>query len=90
MGGQYPERVALGLTTKMLEELRQEAQRHGRTVLAQIRFFCEEGLQLAHKTDAIEYRIANLEQRLQSAEQHVPYGESRGRPTHKKTGNHDG
>lgn len=84
MGGQFPERVALGLTTEMLEELRLEAKRHGRTVLAQIRFFCEEGIKLAKKTDAIEDRLEHLEQRLTIAEDLLPYSKPRA-PAKQKT-----
>lgn len=75
MGGQFPERVALGLTSEMLGELRKEAQRHGRTVLGQIRFFCEEGLRLSKAADQFDARLATIEQRLRIAEESVPYGQ---------------
>lgn len=82
MGGQFTERVALGLSREMLEELRAEAKKHGRTVLAQIRHFCEEGLHLSRKSDSLESRLNAFEQRLQIAEEQLPYG--RARPTSQK------
>lgn len=77
MGGQYPERVALGLTTEMLGQLQAEAKRHGRTLLAQIRFFCEDGLRKSSKQETLDERIARIEQRLAVTEERlgkVPHG----------------
>lgn len=82
MGGQFPERVALGLSREMLDELRAEAKKHGRTVLAQIRHFCEEGIRLSRKADSLESRLNAFEQRLHIAEEHLPY--ARARPTSQK------
>lgn len=82
MGGQFPERVALGLSKELLEALRVEAKRNGRTVLAQIRHFCEEGLQFSRKMNSLETRLSHFEERLKSAEDNLPY-ETRGKPHHK-------
>lgn len=66
MGGQFPERVALGLSTEMLRALEKEAKRGGRTVLAQIRHFCTQGLTDASPpplpSTGIESRLALSEE----------------------------
>lgn len=77
MGGQFTERVALGLSREMLDALRLEAKKHGRTVLAQIRHYCEEGLHISRKADSLESRLNAFEQRLQIAEEHLPYGRAK-------------
>ena len=66
MGGQFPERIALGLSTEMLRSLEKEAKRGGRTVLAQIRHFCEVGLQDISKVNDLESRLLAVEEMLQS------------------------
>lgn len=86
MGGQFPERVALGLSTEMLAELQQEAKRHGRTLLAQIRFFCEEGLRLSRKAESLDKRLSDLEQRLHAAEELSAYAKTRTPPIQKAKG----
>lgn len=85
MGGQFTERVALGLSREMLDELRIEAKKHGRTVLAQIRYFCEDGLRLSRKADSLESRLTSFEQRLHIAEEQLPYVRAR-TTSQKKTG----
>jgi len=77
MGGRYPERVALGLSVEMLEQLRIEAKSHGRSLLAQIRFFCEQGLKQSRDMIYLDERLAKVEQRLMIAEETIAYSKPR-------------
>ena len=76
MGGQYPERVALGLSKDMHAALQEEARRNGRTLLAQIRYFCELGLQGKLRAASTDTELSEIKQRLQRVEEHLHAAES--------------
>lgn len=61
MGGQYSDKIALAVTRDMLDALKKEAKRGGRSVLAQIRHYCNEGLKQSPTTNDLEKRLAALE-----------------------------